>query len=210
MSRNENSVAKQIFIGVAVGVVVAVISAAILTVLGLRENNSTIVTIPATNSPYDSSSRLSDSPASPQTNITNNSQNFQNIPEKYRKLKDDLEEGDFSYADLETLEIIEKNNTTGWGGFFKIEDLETVPCRDWQEIDRLWLFYSKGMYGFRVQKKIWIELGGKVGIADETIYKRFKKIVEWDKGIIPLNQFRRERLSFEQEGEIAVRGQLPL
>ena len=32
------------------------------------------------------------------------------------------------------------------------------------KINQLWINYSNGKFGFSIQKQIWIELGGKLGI----------------------------------------------
>ena len=36
----------------------------------------------------------------------------------------------------------------------------TIPCQDLKTIDRLWLKYSNGHFGFSIQKKIYVHTGG--------------------------------------------------
>jgi hypothetical protein len=43
----------------------------------------------------------------------------------------------------------------------------------------LWLKYSKGKFGFSVQKQIWLDCGGKVGVYDYDIYRKFADKVKW-------------------------------
>jgi len=48
------------------------------------------------------------------------------------------------------------------------------PCTDLRTIDRLWVKYSNGRFGFSVQKKIYLEVGG---VLDGKFYagKAFNK-----------------------------------
>jgi hypothetical protein len=39
--------------------------------------------------------------------------------------------------------------------------------------------YSNGRFGFSVQKRIWIEEGGKPGVYDHQVYERFGTQVGW-------------------------------
>ena len=45
-------------------------------------------------------------------------------------------------------------------GYLDIEDVENFPCQDLGTIDKLWVKYSDGKFGFSVQKKIYRDLGG--------------------------------------------------
>jgi hypothetical protein len=53
-------------------------------------------------------------------------------------------------------------------GYFIRESIDNFPCDDLRTIDQLWVEYSQGHFGFSVQKKIWLEVGGK---DDKTIWK---------------------------------------
>jgi hypothetical protein len=44
-------------------------------------------------------------------------------------------------------------------GRYSVKDLETFPYLDLRNIDRLWVKYSQGKFGFSVQKKIWKSCG---------------------------------------------------
>jgi WD40 repeat protein len=61
------------------------------------------------------------------------------------------------------------------------EDIEKFPCTDLLTIDQLWVKYSKGRFGFSVQKRIWQSVGGTKN-ADYKIYRSFGKRVGWDNG----------------------------
>ena len=74
--------------------------------------------------------------------------------------------GEWKKADQETykimLQVASKNE-----GYLDVKDIENFPCEDLRTIDKLWVHYSKGLFGFSVQKKIWQELGGKGDINTE-------------------------------------------
>ncbi|NJR67007.1 MAG: transcriptional regulator, partial [Leptolyngbyaceae cyanobacterium CRU_2_3] len=44
--------------------------------------------------------------------------------------------------------------------YLGLEDIREFPCEDLRVIDRLWVQYSNGRFGFSVQKRIWLEVGG--------------------------------------------------
>jgi hypothetical protein len=48
------------------------------------------------------------------------------------------------------------------------ETLKNFPCADLRTIDQLWVKFSNGRFGFSIQKKIYLECGGK---ADGEYYK---------------------------------------
>jgi hypothetical protein len=45
-------------------------------------------------------------------------------------------------------------------GWLRGEDIDNFPCEDLRTIDRLWVQYSGGRFGFSVQAKIYRSLGG--------------------------------------------------
>jgi GUN4-like. len=52
------------------------------------------------------------------------------------------------------------------------EDLENFSCADWRAMDRLWVKYSDGRFGFSVQKRIDENLR-------DTKYENFFEAVGW-------------------------------
>ena len=71
----------------------------------------------------------------------------------------------------------------GWLPLEKVEDIENFPCKDLQTIDNLWVLYSNGLYGFSIQKQIYVECGGELNFSyprSETWYK-FCDCTAWRK-----------------------------
>ncbi len=49
-----------------------------------------------------------------------------------------------------------------------VDDIENIPCSVLQEIDRFWLRYSNGRFGFSIQSEIWRQqFGGRVDVQTE-------------------------------------------
>jgi hypothetical protein len=59
------------------------------------------------------------------------------------------------------------------------EDIGKFPCQDLQVIDRLWVHYSDQRFGLSVQKRIWVEEGGKPGVYNLVVYEKFGERVGW-------------------------------
>jgi hypothetical protein len=97
----------------------------------------------------------------------------------YRRLRDLLAAGEWKKADEETadkmLAVIGKKD---WWDV-NTDDIQTFPCTDLRTIDRLWVKYSNGRLGFSVQKRIWQSVGGKPGVWDYDIYKKFGDVLGW-------------------------------
>jgi hypothetical protein len=62
--------------------------------------------------------------------------------------------------------------------WLRVKDIEEFPCTDLRMIDTLWVKYSKGRFGFSVQKRIWESVGGTPD-ADLRTYERFGDRVKW-------------------------------
>ncbi|ELP55388.1 MULTISPECIES: protein kinase domain-containing protein [Oscillatoriophycideae] len=89
-----------------------------------------------------------------------------------------LKNGQWREADLETGMVILKIVNKTHGSLTK-ENCENFPREELQIIDSLWLKYSSGKFGFSVQKKIWIECGGEVGVRDFHIWRKFADKIGW-------------------------------
>ena len=64
-----------------------------------------------------------------------------------------------------------------------LESIKKFPCEDLQTINRLWMHYSNGLYGFSIQKDIYVECGGKLDFScpsDET-WDKFCDRIAWKK-----------------------------
>lgn len=97
----------------------------------------------------------------------------------YGKLRDLLKAGSWKEADEETARVMLKVAGREEEGWLDIPDIENFPCTDLGTIDRLWVKYSKGRFGFSVQKRIWESVGGKPGEYDYETYKKFGEKVGW-------------------------------
>ena len=79
----------------------------------------------------------------------------------YTHLRDLLAAGKWKEADEETLKVMWKAARREKERYFSRESIKNFPCDDLRTIDQLWVKYSQGHFGFSVQKKIWLEVGGK-------------------------------------------------
>jgi hypothetical protein len=97
----------------------------------------------------------------------------------YQQLETYLKNGQWKEADKETdrlmLQIAGKESDQ----WLSKEDIQNFPCEDLRAIDKLWVDYSNGKFGFSVQKKIWIDCGGIPGGYDWDVYKKFAGQVGW-------------------------------
>lgn len=85
----------------------------------------------------------------------------------YTRLRDLLATGEWKEADRETFKVMLKAARREKEGWFDTNSIENFPCDDLRTIDQLWVKYSQGRFGFSVQKKIWLEVGGKVDYDTE-------------------------------------------
>ncbi|MDJ1170882.1 serine/threonine-protein kinase [Roseofilum sp. BLCC_M154] len=96
----------------------------------------------------------------------------------YRYLQQLLQQQQWKEADMETarrmLEVAGREEQ----GWLDVEDIDNFPCTDLRTIDRLWVKYSKGQFGFSVQKKIYQSLGGTREYNAE-IWRNFGDRVGW-------------------------------
>ncbi len=61
-------------------------------------------------------------------------------------------------------------------GWLDTEHIKSFPCEDLQTIDQLWMHYSNSKFGFSIQKKLWVECGGKY---DYEVWKKFAEKIGW-------------------------------
>ena len=79
------------------------------------------------------------------------------VPARYHKLRDLLAAGEWKEADRETARVMLQVASREKEGWLRVEDRENFPCEDLRAIDKLWVKYSNGRFGFSVQKRIWLE-----------------------------------------------------
>jgi serine/threonine protein kinase len=97
----------------------------------------------------------------------------------YTRLRDLLAARNWKEADREThqkmLEVMGQLER----GYLDDEDIGKFPSQDLRTINQLWVRYSNERFGFSVQKRIWIDEGGKPGVYDYKVYEKFGDRVGW-------------------------------
>jgi len=99
----------------------------------------------------------------------------------YAKLRDLLKTQDWKAADQETsrtmCEVMDRQKQ----GWLDVEHIQKFPCQDLRNIDRLWVKYSNGRFGFSVQKQIYVECGAKLDgkYPGDKIWEKFGDRVGW-------------------------------
>jgi hypothetical protein len=98
----------------------------------------------------------------------------------YTKLRDLLAAGKWLEADYETDLVMRLALGLHENEWFKQEELLNFPCTDLQTIDRLWVKYSNGRFGFSVQKKIYLSVGSQPdGKYYKEAWEKFGERVGW-------------------------------
>ncbi|MEH2182087.1 MAG: serine/threonine-protein kinase [Nostoc sp.] len=87
----------------------------------------------------------------------------------YQNLENLLKAGQWKAANQETTRVMLKVAKREQQGWLNYESIENFPCTDLRTIDQLWVKYSNGHFGFSVQKRIWLECGGKVDYETECL-----------------------------------------
>mmetsp|Transcript_10333 Transcript_10333/g.18075 ORF Transcript_10333/g.18075 Transcript_10333/m.18075 type:complete len:277 (+) Transcript_10333:50-880(+) len=128
----------------------------------------------------------------------------------YTKLKDLLAKGDFRAADAETRHLLcviagEKSRGRKW---LYMDEYADLPATDLRTIDRLWVHYSNGHFGYSVQHQIFNELSQTLGKFFIKVGWKFDRDVQGNitKGIY---RFRRWPQEFDYTLQ-APKGHLPL
>ncbi|MDF5731894.1 MAG: GUN4 domain-containing protein [Rhizonema sp. PD38] len=100
------------------------------------------------------------------------------LPSKYSKLADYLWSGEWKKADEETDSVMLQVSNKEKRGVLIREDIQNFPCDDLRIIDYLWVYTSKGRFGFSVQKNIYQSLGG-TSEYNEKVWDDFGDHVGW-------------------------------
>mgnify|MGYP001204287255 CR=1 FL=1 len=91
-------------------------------------------------------------------------------------------------------------------GYVYFTEVKSIPSIDLATLDKLWIVYSRGKFGFTVQAKLLDSLGGRydklwprIGWKKDGIWTRYPKAFDWSidapNGHMPLvNQLRGVRL----------------
>ena len=83
-----------------------------------------------------------------------------------RELEKLLKEKEWEKADRETNKLMVSTVGKDFGQWLSSDDLLKTPCDELLAIDRLWISYSDGLYGFSVQKQIYVECGGRLDFSN--------------------------------------------
>lgn len=97
----------------------------------------------------------------------------------YRELEKLLQAQEWRKADELTAKLMYKVANRESEGWLEEEDIKQFPCEDLRTIDRLWVHYSNSKFGFSIQKKLWLECGGKIGEINFEVWKKFATKVGW-------------------------------
>lgn len=108
--------------------------------------------------------------------LTDLQSNVQN--QLYQQLETYLKNGQWREADEETSKVMLKVADREEQGWLDSEGIDHFPCEDLRTIDRLWVKYSNGKFGFSVQKKIYESLGGTKEYNQE-VWESFCDRVDW-------------------------------
>ena len=98
----------------------------------------------------------------------------------YSQLRKFLKKGDWRAADEETRKVMCRVAAREKEGWLDQESIDNFPCEDLQQINQLWEHYSKGKFGFSVQKKIYENLGGGQESTALKTMGEFMDAVGWN------------------------------
>jgi hypothetical protein len=88
-----------------------------------------------------------------------------------------LAAGKWKDADQETLAVMLKATGREEERYLNSKSIENFPCTDLRTIDQLWIQYSKGLFGFSVQKRIWESVGQDyVKFCDRVGWRKVNRI----------------------------------
>ena len=77
----------------------------------------------------------------------------------YTRLRDLLARKKWKEADQKTWDVLAQALGKSPGYYLQISDIKKLPCEDLWTIDKLWVKYSSGRFGFSVQKYIYEDVG---------------------------------------------------
>ena len=110
--------------------------------------------------------------------------NEENIPLKsavgveYTKLRDLLAAHKWREADEETYQVMLKAAGRQKEGWLRMNDIDNFPMEDLYTTNKLWVFYSKGHFGFSIQKRIYQDKRGTTEYNLE-VRQRIGHMVGW-------------------------------
>jgi hypothetical protein len=121
----------------------------------------------------------------------------------YTRLRDLLAQGKWQEADQETTNLLIRASNRQNEGWLRKEDVKNLSCEDLRTMDKLWVAYSQGKFGFSVQREIYQSLGG-TSEYNYVIWSKFGDRVGWR---VNEKWIYYDDITFDQK---AMRGHLPL
>jgi len=118
----------------------------------------------------------------------------------YHSLESFLSEGKWKEADEETTRLMLQLGDQNRKGYLDVEDCRNFPKEELRTIDKLWLKYSNGKFGFSVQKEIYLEVGGKLNDYHYDSYKKMSDRIGWSdtetapRGYFPVTAYDSPRI----------------
>jgi hypothetical protein len=109
----------------------------------------------------------------------NNHQSNIRYPIEYKNLERLLKAKEWKKADVMTGIIMSKAANRRKEGWLAAMDIQNFPCSDLLTIDRLWSHYSNHRLGFSVQKNLWLQYDGQIGVYKSEIWKKFAIKLGW-------------------------------
>lgn len=97
----------------------------------------------------------------------------------YDRLRNLLAIGKWREADEETRSLILCLVCREIEGSLRARDINKLPSQDLQTIDKLWVKYSGGRFGFSVQKRLWQDVVGSRANPGYGTLRRFGERVGW-------------------------------
>jgi tetratricopeptide (TPR) repeat protein len=96
----------------------------------------------------------------------------------YTKLRDLLAQGQWKKADQETTALLLRVSNREKEDWLRDEDVKNLSCEDLRTMDRLWVAYSQGKFGFSIQREIYQSLGG-TSEYNGDVSNKFGERVGW-------------------------------
>lgn len=111
----------------------------------------------------------------------------------FENLDSSLKARNWQQANAETFALMLQLAGRKKEGWLDPTSLISFSCSDLKTIDQLWVKYSNGLFGFSVQKRIYLATGNRLGAVDETDSKEwtnFADSVGWKRGEFESNMIK--------------------
>lgn len=125
----------------------------------------------------------------------------------YRELEKLLKAKEWQNADERTARHILKAANRESLGWLDSISIKAFPCEDLRTIDHLWVHYSNGLYGFSIQKQIFVECGGTLDFRypSRDTWDEFCDRIAWKKNAKHISYPEQ----FFENSFMCIKGHLP-